>query len=165
VYYINKSCPVCGGYVIVLDNGSEVCEKCHYILPSTNAAQMSDSTKSSSSDKYCVRCNTKLELLGDWWACPECGYGYRITPGDPPELTEEYIKEMAKKITDTPFYVHGTAVGKAIGSLEPQTLTITNCEKFKVQLREIDVEFELEPDKLENIDTLIINGYKYVKEK
>jgi hypothetical protein len=75
---------------------------------------------------------------------------------------------MAKKITSTPFYIrdadHAFAVGKAIGSLEPNTLTITNCEKFKVQLREIDVEFELEPDKLENIDTLIINGYKYVKE-
>jgi hypothetical protein len=96
--------------------------------------------------------------------CPKCGYGYRITTGDPPELTEEYIKEMAKKITVTPFY-SGTAVGKAIGSLEPQTLTITNCEKFRVQLREVDIEFELDPDKLENIDTLIINGYKYVKEK
>lgn len=26
-------------------------------------------------------------------------------------------------------------------------------------------KYALEPDKLENIDTLIINGYKYVKEK
>lgn len=50
-------------------------------------------------------------------------------------------------------------------SMQPNTLTITNCEKFKVQLREIDIEFELDPDKLENVDVLIINGYKYVKEK
>jgi ribosomal protein S27AE len=165
MYYINKNCPVCGGYVVLLDNGSEICEKCHYILPGSTQVQMSDSTKSSSSDKYCERCHTRLTQDGDWWICPECGYGYRITTGDPPELTEEYIKEMAKKITDTPFYVPGTAIGKAIGSLEPQTLTITNCEKFKVQLREVDIEFELEPDKLENIDTIIINGYKYVKER
>ena len=73
MYYINKSCPVCDGYVILLDNGSETCEKCHYILPSTNTAQMSDNIKSSFSDKYCIRCNTKLELFGDWWICPECG--------------------------------------------------------------------------------------------
>lgn len=161
--YLNKTCPVCGGFVVLLDSGSEICEKCHYILPSSTQVQMSDSNKASSSDKYCVRCNTKLEPHIDWWICPECGYGYRITTGDQPELTEEYIKEMAKKITDTPFY-SCTAISKAIGSLEPQTLTITNCEKFRVQLREVDIEFELESDKLENIDTIIINGYKYVKE-
>ena len=57
------------------------------------------------------------------------------------------------------------AYGKLEADLIPHTLTITNCEKFKVQLREIDVEFELNPDKLENVDTIIINGYKYVKEK
>lgn len=162
--YLNKTCPVCGGFVVLLDSGSEICEKCHYILPGSAQVQMSDSNKASSSDKYCERCHTRLMQDGDWWVCPECGYGYRITTGDPPELTEEYIKEMAKKITDNHFYT-GTAVGKAIGSLEPHTLTITNCEKFKVQFRELDMEFELEPDKLENIDTLIINGYKYVKEK
>ena len=163
--YLNKNCPVCGGVVILLDNGTEMCERCPYILSGSTQVQMSDSSKSSSSDKYCERCHTRLTQDGDWWICPECGYGYRITTGDPPELTEEYIKEMAKKIAATPLYFSDTAVGKAIGSLEPQTLTITNCEKFRVQLREIDVEFELEPDKLENIDTLIINGYKYVKEK
>ena len=162
-YYLNKNCPICGGYIVLLDNGSEMCERCRYILP--GSTQVSDATKASSSDKYCERCHTKLIQDGDWWICPECGYGYRVTTGDPPELTAEYIKEMAEKIASTPFYVQGTAIGKAIGSVEPQTLTITNCEKFKVQLREIDIEFELEPDKLENIDTLIINGYKYVKEK
>ena len=31
--YLNKNCPVCGGYVVLLDSGSEMCEKCHYILP------------------------------------------------------------------------------------------------------------------------------------
>jgi RNA polymerase subunit RPABC4/transcription elongation factor Spt4 len=140
-----------------------MCEKCHYILP--GSIYTSDATKTSSSDKYCERCHTKLTQEGDWWLCPECDYGYRITIGDPPELTEEYIKEMAKKIAATPLYFSDTAVGKTIGSVEPQTLTITNCEKFRVQLREVDIEFELEPDKLENIDTLIINGYKYVKER
>jgi hypothetical protein len=78
---------------------------------------MSDSTKSSSSDKY-----WKVDGVSSAW-------------------------------------------GKLDPDLSPQTLTITNCEKFKVQLREIDIEFELDPNKLENIDTLIINGYKYRKEK
>lgn len=163
--YLDKPCPICGGFVVLLDSGIEMCEKCHYTLPSHyNTFQMLDSTKASSSNKYCERCHTRLTQEGDWWVCPECDYRCRITTGDPPELTEEYIKEMAKKIINSTLY-STTAVGKAIGSVEPQTLTITNCEKFKVQLRELDIEFELEPDKLENIDTLIINGYKYVKEK
>lgn len=163
IQYVNKNCPVCGGYVVINALGHEMCENCHYTLPQSNFAT-SNYTTGTSANRYCERCNVKLKQLNDWWYCPECGYGYSITTGDPPELTEEYIKEMVKKITDTPFYP-GTAVGKAIGSLEPQTLTITNCEKFRVQLREVDIEFELDPDKLENIDTLIINGYKYVKEK
>lgn len=103
--YLNKTCPICGGLVVLL-GGIERCEKCHYILSSSVQAQMLDSTRYSS-----------------------------------------------------------TAVGKAISSVKPQTLTITNCEKFRVQLRDIDIEFELEPDKLENIDTIILNGYKYVKER
>lgn len=121
------------------------------------------SNKISSLDTYCEKCHTKLIQDSDWWVCPECGCEYRIAAGDPSELTEEHLKEMAKNIAATPFYPD-TAEGKIISFLEP-TLTITNCEKFKVQLREVDIEFELEPNKLENIDTLIINGYKYVKEK
>lgn len=162
--YLNKNCPVCGGYVVLLDSGSEMCEKCHYILLDSSPVNMSDSASATSADKWCTRCNTKLEQYNNWWVCPKCSYGYCITTGDPPELTADYIKEMAEKITGTPFYIpSGEAIG--IASVRPQTLTITNCEKFKVQLRELEVEFELEPDKLENIDTLIINGYKFVKEK
>lgn len=158
IQYVNKKCLVCGGYVAINALGHEMCENCRYVLPQSNFATC------TSADKYCERCNTKLEPLDDWLACPKCGYGYNITTGDPPELTTEYIKELANKITDVSFFIpSGEAVGLA--SVPPQTLTITNCEKFRVQLREVDIEFELDPDKLENIDTLIINGYKYVKEK
>jgi len=101
IQYPNKSCPVCGGNVVLLTNGTEMCEKCHYELPGPN------------------------------WVYSTASHVY----------------------------------GKLEVDLIPYTLTITNCEKFKVQLREIDVEFELNPDKLENVDTIIINGYKYVKEK
>ena len=166
VQYVNKNCPVCGGYVVINALGHEMCENCRYILPQSNVATCS-STTCTSTDRYCERCNVKLKQLNDWWYCPECGYGYRITTGDPLELTEEYIKEMAQKIAATPFFVTNDkqAADRALGFLEPCTLLITNCEKFRVQLKEVDIEFELEPDKLENIDTLIINGYKYVKER
>jgi ribosomal protein S27AE len=66
--YLNKNCPVCGGYIVLLDSSSEMCEKCHYILPGSTHA--SDATKASSSDKYCERCSTKLIQDGEWWICP-----------------------------------------------------------------------------------------------
>ena len=166
IQYLNKNCPMCGGNVVLLANGAEVCEKCHYVLPPEDWGY--DSTNSTSSaEKYCDRCHTKLNPLNDWWYCPECGHSYRDYIGDP--ISYDDIVEQLKKITDHSFYIKSDGTANAWGALDPklnpQTLTITNCEKFKVQLKEIDIEFELDPDKLENIDTIVINGYKYVKEK
>ena len=55
------------------------------------------------------------------------------------------------------------AVGKI--DMQPNTLTITNCETIKMHHKEMDVDLAFDTDKLENIDTIVINGYKYVKEK
>lgn len=44
-----------------------------------------------------------------------------------------------------------------------KTITILDCKKIKLQHKEIDVEFELDAEKLKNIDTIIINGHKYTK--
>lgn len=135
VQYVNKICPICHGYIYINSNNIELCENCNYVL-------------SSSAHKYCSRCNAILKQDGDWNSCSICGYGYNTITG----AFYEAIKEAPKQDI-------------IVNSLSPSTLTITNCEKFKVQLKELDVEFELEPDKLANIDTLIINGYKYIKEK
>ncbi len=149
VQYVNKLCPVCKGYVIINELGDEMCESCRYTLPTYTHVE----TSVPSTSETCKRCGTILEHDGDWKVCPRCHYGSIITAGDPPEYP--YWKADGE----------AHAWGKLDPDLSPQTLTITNCDKFKVQLREIDIEFELDPDKLENIDTLIINGYKYRKEK
>lgn len=57
----------------------------------------------------------------------------------------------------------GTAWGRFDPDLMPRTLQI-DTNLIKLRHKEIEIEFELEPDKLKNIDTIIINGYKYVKE-
>jgi hypothetical protein len=58
------------------------------------------------------------------------------------------------------------AVGKLITDQPLQnTLTITNCNKIRLQHKETEIDFEFDTKKLENIDTIIINGFKYVKEK
>lgn len=152
IQYVNKTCPHCGGYVVLLANGTELCENCHYVMPGPNWAE---STSATSSERTCKVCGQSMvrNTVGLYkWTCPRCGYHYEITAGDPPKD----MRTIGK-------YPRTNSLGAL--ELEPLTLTITNCEKFKVQLREIDIEFELDPDKLENIDTIIINGYKYVKEK
>lgn len=57
-----------------------------------------------------------------------------------------------------------TKTGLAIGAidLEPHTLHI-DTNLIKLYHKELEIEFELNPDKLKNVDTIIINGYKYVK--
>lgn len=59
-----------------------------------------------------------------------------------------------------------TKIGLAVSSLdvEPYTLHI-DTNLIKLHHKELEVEFELDPNKLKNIDTIIINGYKYVKLK
>ena len=150
IQYVNKNCPHCGGYMTLSVLGYEVCENCGHVPDSTTST-------SSNSLGLCGRCGVALQEWGNLKVCPRCRYGYLLEIGDLPD-----------DITIPNIYNDGNwAVGRIadVDPMAPNTLTITNCEKFKVQLREIDIEFELDPDKLENIDTIIINGHKYVKEK
>ena len=85
--------------------------------------------------KECEECNCE----GNEWNCDFY-----------PEKRQITIKgELAYSIT---------------GNLEPTTLEIKNCEKIKLHHKEIDIDFELPKKVLENIDTITINGIKYVKE-
>ena len=54
--------------------------------------------------------------------------------------------------------------GYAIGSINvsPMALQI-ETNMIKLSHKEFEIDFELNPKKLDNIDTIIINGYKYVK--
>lgn len=155
IQYVNKNCPLCGDNVVLLTNGTEICEKCHYVLPNSDWAY---STSATSGEQICKICGQTMvrNTVGLYrWTCPKCGYHYEVTTGDP---TKDLYSIWKSDGTSS-------AWGALDPKLNPQTLTITNCEKFKVQCKEIDVEFELDADKLENIDVLIINGHKYVKEK
>ena len=56
--------------------------------------------------------------------------------------------------------------GYAVGSCDISPLTLhIDTNLVKLSHREFEIDFELDPKKLENIDTIIINGYKYVKPK
>ena len=57
--------------------------------------------------------------------------------------------------------------GIAWGRLDPELMSRMlqiDTNLIKLRHKEMDIEFDLEPEKLESIDTIIINGYKYVKE-
>jgi hypothetical protein len=125
----------------------------------------------SSKDKYCQNCNTKMKPLGDsgWWSCPNCDYGYMDYIGDPKQFSDEDI-EMSKKIFEGKLHIpcdNVWGVGK-IAVTDPiaqNTLTIERCEKIKMHHKEMDIDFEFDTKKIENINTIIINGHKFVREK
>ena len=54
---------------------------------------------------------------------------------------------------------------KTVDPILENTLIIERCEKIKMHHKEMDIDFEFDTSKLENIDVIIVNGYKYVKDK
>ena len=107
----------------------------------------------------------RIEPFSQWWYCDRCGYEKQV---EQPELSAEDREKIKELLYSQSLFImpeSALCVGQAISSLEPQTLTITNCEKITMHHRELDIDFEFNPDRLENIDTIILNGYKYVKEK
>ena len=57
-----------------------------------------------------------------------------------------------------------TYTGLAVGSvdIEPCTLQI-DTNLIRLHHKELEIDFELDPKKLKSVDTIIINGYKYIK--
>lgn len=155
--YVNKRCPVCGGYVLLSSGGVESCQDCYYVL---TGADWLNSTSATSGEQICNICGQAMvrNTVGLYaWTCPKCGYHYELTTGDPPQDIWTICLPADNSL--------GVSTIKSPDPLEPFTVEIGNCKCIKLGHKELDIEFELEPDKLENIDTIIINGYKYVKEK
>ena len=170
---MNMKCPFCGHYKVEMITEIDPfnfgyheitkyrCSQCgHTIEPPRGVTYLNSTdssyTTASSAEKYCQNCNTKMEPFGDkWLSCPKCGYGYMDYIGDTPK--------------DNLFIPCDNAwgVGYAYGSLEPDpfTVEIGNCNKIKLGHKELDINFEFDAKKIENIDTIIINGHKFVREK
>lgn len=82
------------------------------------------------------------------------------------QLSKDEI-EMSKKIFEGKLYIPCDNVwGVGVGKIEPMPYTLQiDTDLIRLRHKEMELEFKLEPDKLANIDTIILNGYKYVKEK
>jgi hypothetical protein len=132
----------------------------------------SDSNNSTSSaDKYCQNCNTKMEYFGDggWWVCPNCHYGYIDYIGDLPkeiQLTEEEM-ERSKQLWESSFFIREPESKLAIGSIEDlsNTIQFDRCERIIFRDKTLDFQFEILEEMYKDIDTIIVNGHKFVKEK
>ena len=115
-----------------------------------------DTNSTSGAEKYCPLCNTRLEMAmgNNCWECPSCGYGYIDYIGDPPKDNFFVPCDNAWGVG----YAHGK------GLMELDEFVITNCEKIKMHHKEMDIDFEFDTKKIENINTIIINGHKFVRE-
>ena len=185
---LNMACPYCGQHQVEViteidpmsfnyqERTKTMCMFCGKVIEPAEKVTYSNSTDSSytaasSKDKFCAYCNTKMEPFGDgsWWSCPKCGYGYMDYIGDlPRELSSEEV-EMSKKIFEGKLHIPCDNVW-GIGTIKPtdlaaeNTLTLERCEKIKMHQKEMDIDFEFDTKKIENIDTIIINGHKFVRD-
>ena len=176
----NMQCPHCNRYSVErvsqmnpMDYNIQVkyiCTNCGREVLDPDSVTYSNSsdgtyTSASSADKYCENCNTKMVQYDSWWECPNCHYGYIDYIGDPPQDNIE----MSKKIFEGKLHIpcdNVWGVGKTTitDPIAQNTLTIERCEKIKMHHKEMDIDFEFDTKKIENINTIIINGYKFVRE-
>ena len=75
-----------------------------------------------------------------------------------PEIREEALKE-----TQTLIWYDGD--GFAIGSLNPYENIIINTDSLKLHHNGLDMEVDITDDILNKVENIIINGYKFVREK
>ena len=181
---LNMQCPYCGQHKVEViteidpmsftyhEVTKTICTFCGKVIEPTEKVTYSNSTDSSytavsSKDKYCQNCNTKMEYFGNgWWECPECGYGHMGYLADiPKELTEEELKQ-AQKMFESNLYIHneGLAVGKINEDLLSNTLQFDRCEKIIFRDKTLDFVFEIPDERYKDIDTIIVNGHKFVRE-
>ena len=166
-------CPYCGQHKVEVitqidpmsfnyhEITKTVCMFCGKVIEPTEKVTYSNSTDSSytkatSVVKYCDNCNTKLEPFGNdgWWICPKCNYGYKATIGDPP------VENVS---------VWSGSTGVAISKLNDEdlmnnTLQFDRCEKIIFRDKTLDFVFEIPDERYKDIDTIIVNGVKFVRE-
>jgi DNA-directed RNA polymerase subunit M/transcription elongation factor TFIIS len=64
--YLNKTCPHCGGNILIINNILEICEKCGYTPPSSNTATMNNKIIADNQKE-----DVSFGVYG--WICPKCG--------------------------------------------------------------------------------------------
>lgn len=185
---LNMQCPYCGQHQVEVINQVDpmsfnshmgfnyhettksICMHCGKVIESDEKVTYSNSsddpyTSVSCVDKYCKNCNAKMVQYDSWWVCPSCHYGQMDYTGDPPSDNIE----INKKIFEDKLYIpcdNVWGVGKTAvtDQMTQNTLTIERCEKIKMHHKEMDIDFEFDIKKIENINTIIINGHKFVRE-
>lgn len=60
--------------------------------------------------------------------------------------------------------VRGSAVGRLLNDLLPQTLSI-DCDTIILNKKDLDISFKLESAKIESFDKIIINGITFTGEQ
>lgn len=98
----------------------------------------------------CPHCQGKIRRYFDFDVCDVCNYVF------PTRVDSSLFRIKSDGIS--------TAYGKLEEFMKPFTLKI-DCEEIRLFQKGLDIEFDIDPKKLENINVIEINGYKFIKEK
>lgn len=146
--YLNKICPVCGGNILLTALG-QMCEQCHYVLPTTNSA-------STTMSKRCPDCDALMvyNKIMNGWECGACDYKEYLSIGDlptdhTPRVTIGYIT------TDKPRYA------VSAGQTKHCTIVIGNCKELKLEVNSIAVTIDFEQVDLNKYEAIEINGHRF----
>lgn len=100
----------------------------------------------------CPKCSGNVRHYFDYNVCEDCHY---LLPDS--NATQAVLYNINSSGS-------GVAYGKfEIDSLSSHTLIIENCELIKMHHKELDIEFEFDTKKIENINIIEINGHRFVR--
>lgn len=108
-------------------------------------------------DLVCPVCGGKVRQYFDHNICECCHY------------TLPDSNSMLYSNKTVLYNIDSSGTGIAYGGINPEDLIsktlLIDCELITLHHKELDIEFELKPEKLENIDTIEINGHRFVRDK
>lgn len=81
------------------------------------------------------------------------------------QLTEEEM-ERSKQLWESSFFIRDDESKLAIGSIEDlkNTIQFNRCERIIFRDKTLDFVFEIPEERYKDIDTIIVNGHKFVRD-
>lgn len=109
-------------------------------------------------NKNCPVCDGYVRLItNNIEVCENCGYTL-------PQPTSVTINDYGPYATETLRWNSSYQEGVGIDSAKLNTIIIGGCDEIRLTTNGVEFNVDIGKDKLKDIEEIIINGYKFVKD-